>query len=115
MTLFRLFLGGCLIVITGYKGVTIGNHGADLMPVFFGDMAAMAWPGQFNLDFFTFLLLSGLWVAWRHRFSAAGLGLAVLATLGGMMFPSAYLLVISFRTGGDIRAILLGAERSRQG
>ena len=115
MTLFRLFLGGCLLVITGYTAMTIGNHGADLMPVFFGDMAAMAWPGQFNLDFFTFLLLSGLWVAWRHRFSAAGLGLAVLATLGGMMFLSAYLLVISFRTGGDIRAILLGAERARQG
>ncbi len=114
MALFRLFLAGCLLVITCYTAVTIGIHGADLIPVFFGDMAAMAWPGQFNLDFFTFLLLSGLWVAWRHRFSAAGLGLAVVATLGGMMFLSAYLLVISFRTGGDIRKILLGEARVAQ-
>ena len=115
MTVFRLFLITIISVVGVYTAIVIANHGIGLYPVFFGDMAAMAWPGQFNLDFFTFLMLSGLWVAWRHRFSAAGLGLAVLATLGGMMFLSAYLLVISFRTGGDIRAILLGAERARQG
>jgi NADH:ubiquinone oxidoreductase subunit 2 (subunit N) len=114
MALFRMFLAGCLLVIIGYTAVTMANHGAGLIPVFFGDMAAMAWPGQFNLDFFTFLLLSGIWVAWRHHFSAAGLGLAVVAVLGGMMFLSAYLLIVSFRTGGDIRKIMLGETRAAQ-
>ena len=112
MTLFRLFLATCLIVITGYTSVTVANHGLVLLPVFFGDMAAMAWPGQFNLDFFCFLLLSGLWVVWRHQFSAGGLGLGLIAVFGGMPFLSAYLLIASFKTKGDIKAMLLGEARA---
>lgn len=113
MNLFRLFLATCLTVIVGYTLVTISNHGLNLLPVFFGDMAEMAWPGQFNLDFFCFLLLSGLWVAWRHHFSPAGLGLALVAVFGGMPFLSTYLLVTSFRSGGDIRVMMLGEARAR--
>ncbi len=114
MALFRLFLAGCLLVITGYTAVTIANHGMNLVPVFFNDMAAMAWPGQFNLDFSCFLLLSGLWVAWRNGFNALGLLLAPVAMFGGMMFLSVYLLILSFTTGGDIRKILLGEARAVQ-
>jgi hypothetical protein len=113
MALFRLFLLACLVAIIAYSAATIANHGWDLMPVFFGDMAEMAWPGQFNFDFFTFLLLSGLWVAWRNHFSPGALGLAVVAVLGGMLFLSAYLLFLSFRTKGDIRAVMLGEIRAR--
>jgi hypothetical protein len=114
MSLFRLFLATCLIIITGYTSVTIANHGLNLLPVFFGDMAEMAWPGQFNLDFFGFLLLSGLWVSWRHHFSAAGLALGLVAVFGGMPFLSAYLLFHSFKTNGDMRALLLGEARARK-
>ena len=77
MSLFRAFLTTCLIVVTVYTAITIAHHGADLLPVFFGDMVKLDWPGQFNLDFMTLLLLSGLWVAWRHQFSANGLALGV--------------------------------------
>lgn len=108
MTLFRLFLLTCLLVIIGYTSVTIAHHGWNLLPVFFGDMAAMGWPGQFNLDFFCFLLLSGLWVAWRGRFRPAALLLGVLAVFGGMLFLSLYLLIVSARAKGDLRAVLLG-------
>ena len=38
-------------VIVGYTSVTIAGHGWNLLPVFFGQMVAMGWPGQFNLDF----------------------------------------------------------------
>ena len=113
MTLFRLFLATCLTAILVYTGLTITNHGANLFPVFFGDMAKMAWPGQFNLDFTTFLLLAGLWVAWRHHFNPNGIALGVVAIFGGMLFLSAYLLVHSFKTGGDIKALLLGEARAR--
>ena len=112
MTLFRLFLATCLIAIAAYTSVTIANHGFNLLPVFFGDMAEMAWPGQFNLDFMGFLALSALWVAWRHQFSPAGLALGVAAFFGGMLFLSAYLLVQTDRTGGDMKALLLGADRT---
>ena len=32
----------------------------------------MTWPGQFNFDFFGFLILSATWTAWRNQFSALG-------------------------------------------
>ena len=114
MSLFRAFLTTCLIVVTVYTAITIAHHGADLLPVFFGDMVKLDWPGQFNLDFMTLLLLSGLWVAWRHQFRANGLALGVLAVFGGMLFLSIYLLVHSVKTKGDMRALLLGEARARQ-
>lgn len=113
MILFRLFLISCLIVLIGYTAVTISNHGWNLFPTFFGDMAAMGWPGQFNLDFMMMLALSAIWVAWRHQFSAAGLGLAVLAFNGGMLFLSIYVTWHLHRNGGDMKALLLGDERAR--
>ena len=111
MALFRLFLATCLVAIVAYTSVTIANHGWNLLPVFFSDMAEMGWPGQFNLDFMCFLALSALWVAWRHQFSAAGLGLAVVAFFGGMLFLSIYLLVHTGRAGGDMKVLLLGPGR----
>lgn len=104
----RLFLLACLTVIVGYTSVTIAHHGWNLLPIFFGDMAAMGWPGQFNLDFFCFLLLSGLWVAWRGRFRPVALSLGLLAVFGGMLFLSIYLLIALSRAKGDIRQVLLG-------
>jgi len=112
MTLFRLFLLTCLIAIASYTSVTIAGHGWNLLPVFFRDMAEMGWPGQFNLDFMSFLALSAIWVAWRHQFNAAGLVLGLVAFFGGMLFLSIYLLIHSFRTKGDIRALLLGKGRA---
>jgi hypothetical protein len=43
-----------------YTGVVVANHGLDLLPVFFGDMTKLAWPGQCNRDFTCMLALSGL-------------------------------------------------------
>jgi hypothetical protein len=108
MNAFRVLLlamAGSLLV---YTGVVIQGHGWALFPVFFGDMARLAWPGQFNLDFTFMLVLSGLWVAWRHRFSAGGIALGLLAVFGGASFLSVYLLAHSLRVGGDVRRLLVG-------
>jgi hypothetical protein len=113
MPFFRLFLMVCLMSITSYTAVTISNHGFNLFPTFFGDMAAVGWPGQFNLDFMTFLALSALWVAWRHQFRTSGLVLGVIAFNGGMLFLSIYLLFHSYWVGGDIKALLLGEARAK--
>ena len=69
MAAFRALLLVMLIALAGYTAVVISNHGWGLLPVFFGDMATMGWPGQFNLDFLFMLTLSAIWVAWRHEFS----------------------------------------------
>jgi len=110
---FRLFLLGCLFSILIYTGITIAGHGWNLLPVFFGDMAAMGWPGQFNFDFFTFLLLSGLWTAWRNEFTVGGCLLGLMAIFGGMLFLSIYLLALSYRHQGDMGEIILGTNRAR--
>lgn len=111
MTVFRGFLACFLLVLLVYTTTVISNHGLDLLPIFFGDMALMAWPGQFNFDFLGFLLLSGIWTVWRNGFSGIGFALGVLAVCGGMMFLSIYLLVLSFQTKGDIREIILGVHQ----
>lgn len=111
MGVLRIYLSVIFVVILGYTSVTIANHGMNLLPVFFGDMATMAWPGQFNLDFMFMLTLSGLWVAWRHEFTPVGVVLGLLALFGGAMFLSAYLLILTSRDR-DVRRLLLGPSRA---
>ena len=112
MAAFRALLIAIFAVIAAYTALVVGEHGWNLFPFFFGDMAKLGWAGQFNLDFMCMLTLSGLWVAWRHRFSAAGIVLGLLAFFGGALFLSAYLLVASRRAGGDAKALLLGGARA---
>lgn len=108
---FRFFMLAIFASLMGYTAITISNYGWNLLPVFFGDMRAMTWPGQFNFDFMGFLLLSGLWVSWRHQFSATGLLLGVFAIFGGMLFLSLYLLIASTQSKGNVNELLLGRSR----
>lgn len=112
MTAFRALLVVLWVVLVGYTAIVIANHGVGLLNVFFGDMAAMGWPGQFNLDFMSLLTLSGLWVAWRHQFSGTGLALGVLAFLGGGPFLTTYLLIVTAQSSGDVKVVLLGKARA---
>lgn len=112
MTGLRILLIMLFGILLVYTGAVITHHGWGLLPVFFGDMAKMEWPGQFNLDFMFMLMLSGLWVAWRHCFSRAGLALGLLAFFGGASFLSVYLLVVSLRAQGGMAEVLLGKSRS---
>ena len=107
MLVLRIVLVVHLALLTFYTAIVISDHGWNLLPVFFGDMGAMGWPGQFNLDFTGFLALSALWTAWRNNFSGLGLLLAVVAAFGGMMFLSIYLLILSLKAR-DIPDLLLG-------
>ncbi len=111
MGLLRLLLIAIFTVIVTYTGMVISNHGINLLPIFFGDMAKLGWPGQFNLDFMCMLTISGLWVAWRHDFGVAGIALGLVAVFGGALFLSIYLLIESYRCGGNVRNLLLGAHR----
>ena len=112
MAAFRVFLVAIFLWIVGYTAVVVVTHGFGLIPIFFGDMAEMAWPGQFNLDFMGFLFLSANWVLWRHHYSAASIPLAILAFFGGIGFLAPYLLYVSVTAQGDMKEILLGQERA---
>ena len=114
MSAFRLLLIALLLAVVLYTIPVVANHGLlVLLPTFFGDMARMAWPGQFNLDFFGFLLLSGFWTAWRNEFSLPGIALGVVAVFGGIPFLTAYLLILSYRSRGDVKVMLLGERRAK--
>ena len=108
MIAFRVLLLSILVSLTVYTVIVVSNHGFSLLPVFLGDIAEMAWPGQFNFDFMCFLSLSATWVAWRNRFSAAGVMLGVLAFFCGALFLSIYLLILSFQESASIEKVLLG-------
>ncbi len=108
---FRFLLAGMFAVLLSYTSIVIAHQGWGLLDVFFGDMARMAWPGQFNLDFMFMLTLSALWVGWRHRFSTPGLALMLLAFFGGASFLSVYLLVTSLRATKGVTEILIGPSR----
>ena len=112
MTLFRVFLGVMLAVIALYTVAVIAQHGLSLFPVFFGDIVAMGWPGQFNLDFLGMLMLSALWTAWRNEFTPKGLLLGLLALLFGAPFLTIYLLVLSVQNQGNLKQMLLGEARA---
>ena len=82
-----------------------------MFPVFFRNITEMGWSGQFNFDFMYMLLLSGSYIAWRHKFSAAGLCLSLVGCFLGTPFLSAYLVYPFFPTEGDVAAVLLGQAR----
>ncbi len=113
MVAFRGLLVVIFSTIVVYTIVVVADHGLGLLPIFFGDIAEMEWPGQFNLDFFGFLLLSGFWLAWRNHFSPLGLALGVLGVFGGAPVLTAYLFVTSLQAEGDVRILLLGPERAK--
>lgn len=104
MLLIRLL---CLVIFTALTAYTAPVLMAEpnLFPAFFSAIFAGGWQGQFNLDFAFMLTLSGLWVAWRHRFTPAGLVLGLLAFLGGAMFLSVYLFLLSLRSP-DVKSLL---------
>jgi NADH:ubiquinone oxidoreductase subunit 2 (subunit N) len=112
MILFRVLLAVMVLVLSVYTVITISNEGLTLFESALADVAAMGWSGQFALDFVCYLLLSFVWVAWRHEFSPLGLFLALLASQLGIIFFASYLIVISIRCDGDMRKVLLGEKRA---
>ena len=111
MTLLRGFVAALFATLLVYTLVVMSNHGSNLLPIFFRDIMAMTWPGQFNTDFMMMLALSAIWTGWRHHFSGVGMALATLAFFGGALFLSAYLFVMIGRSNGDPVTLLIGEER----
>jgi len=112
MVVFRVVLAVMFVAIVAYTGLVVSNEGAFFLPRFVADVARLGWAGQFNLDFFFLLVFASSWIAWRHHFSPAGLGLALLSVVGGTALLAPYLLVATVRAKGDMREVLLGQRRA---
>lgn len=114
MTSLRVLLVILGITVFIYTGLAVANEGVNLFANTLPALADFGWPGQFHLDFATYLLLSGLWIAWRHRFSATGIVLGIMASLLGIMFLSVYLLLAISKADGNISEVLMGEQSPRQ-
>lgn len=115
MTSFRIVLGVLFAVNAAYTVSVGANHGWNLIDVFLSEVAQMRWQGQFLVDFSSYLLLSGLWVAWRGGFSAGAIMLGVAAACLGILFTSLYVIYLTLRTRGDSRQLLLGVHADGAG
>ncbi len=113
MTAFRILLIVIFSVIVVYTAIVVADHGLGLFPIFFGDIATMGWPGQFNMDFMGFLTLSGLWLAWRHHFSAGRNRIGVARFCWRCSGTHRVSSFRHFLGRGDIREVLLGKTRAR--
>ncbi|MEL6841864.1 MAG: hypothetical protein AAFP02_01515 [Bacteroidota bacterium] len=94
-----------------YTILTVADHGWILFEVFLGDIMALNWSGQFNLDFSCYLLLSGIWIAWRERFSAFGILYGLAAAIIGIILFAPYVLWASVQAKGDLKEVLMGRGR----
>jgi hypothetical protein len=102
----KLFLGSIIIIVGAYTAPVVADQGLlTLLPSFFAEMSKMNWQGQFNVDFFMFLLMSGFWIAWRNRFSLRGISLGVGGVFLGAPYLSAYLLYLGQRHGWDFNKV----------
>ncbi|WP_342076003.1 hypothetical protein [Yoonia sp. SS1-5] len=104
-TLTILLLAMVLVTLTA-----VTNEGFDLISPYVGPILALSWQGQFNVDFACYLVLSGIWMAWRQGFTNGGISLGVLAPPLGMLFFAPYLIYLIGKSGGDPRRFLLGVH-----
>jgi len=111
MLALRIICGILVGLVAVYTLVTIGREGLDLISPFFGDLFALGWPGQFNLDFSTYLILSTVWFLWRNAFSTQAIAFAPLVCVGGMLVLGPYLIWLSFRVHRRMDVLLLGPTR----
>lgn len=71
-------------------------------------VSSVQWAGQFALDFACYLLLSGIWIMWRAKFTRKAILIATVAMIFGVVFFAPYLLFLLTKHKGNIKIVLLG-------
>lgn len=112
MPIFRAYVAILFVTIVIYTAIVMSIHGADFLPDFLAAVTAITWAGQFNMDFMIYLGISAIWIAWRHRFTPAGLALGLCGLVGGALFLLPYLFIVAGKAKGDATTLLLGPERT---
>ena len=76
MTAARIFLTLATILIYLITAVVMASHGVNWFAVVLGDLQALDWRTQFDVDLLTYLAIIGSWIAWREGFGVKGWVLA---------------------------------------
>ena len=110
MTAFRNVLIAMTALIVVFTMAAIANGGTNLITPFLTPILALSWQGQFNIDFTCYLVLSGIWMAWRGGFTTSSIPFGVLAPTLGILFFAPYLLYLVGKSNGDPRRLLMGVH-----
>ena len=110
MTGFRYTLIAMTTLIVAFTVAAVANGGINLITPFLSPVLALNWQGQFNIDFTCYLVLSGIWMAWRGGFTVGSMVLGLLTPPFGILFFAPYLLYLVGKSNGDPRRLLLGVH-----
>lgn len=106
------FLRSLLVVLSlgvlSYTLVAFSNEGPNLFPVFLNDALSGTWRGQFNVDFTSYLILSGIWIMWRNKFKPSSIVIGMVASIVGIIVFAPYVLYLLTKENGDVRKVLVG-------
>ncbi|WP_143883845.1 hypothetical protein [Chryseobacterium binzhouense] len=103
----KVLLAVQALAVLVYTILVFQKEGADLFSVFFSNVKSVNWSGQFNLDFMSYLTLSGLWVMWRNHFSGKSIVIGLAAMILGIVFFAPYVLVLLMQEKGDLKKVLV--------
>ena len=109
-TLLKSLLIIQTVALLVYTGFAIRNEGWTLFNILTNNITALNWNGQFNLDFSCYLILSGIWIMWRNKFSVSSIIFSVIAMIIGIMAFAPYLLYLLIKEKGNISKMLLGEQ-----
>lgn len=107
MNLVRLFLVAAWLLLAVITWRAIALLGSDGSYILFSDFAH-PWRAQYYTDFILHVLLVSGWVFWREPSKAVGAACALACISGGALITFLYVLIATFRAGGDARKLLLG-------
>lgn len=107
---FRMTLIAMTAIIILFTITAVVGGGLNLFTPFLDPILAMNWQGQFNVDFASYLVLSGIWMAWRSGFTSGGIILGVCAPPLGILFLAPYMIYLIGKSNGDPRKLLLGVH-----
>lgn len=105
---FKALLVIQTVGLLAYTYIAFQAEGANFFNIALNNVKSMNWSGQFNLDFFCYLNLSGLWIMWRNKFSGISILTGTVAMILGIVFFAPYLLWLMFKENGEIKRVLVG-------
>lgn len=111
MTLFRILLALSWVLIMASTIYAVNQAGFNWPKVYIGDLFGHPWRSQFNTDFLIHLFLLCSWIYWREESKLKGAVYGFLSIIMGGMFGFAYLLHATYKSKGDVSAILLGSHK----
>jgi len=96
------------IGVLTYTLIVFQHDGINFLARAYEYIVSLSWSGQFILDFNCYLLLSALWIAWRSKFSAQAVLIAIIAMILGIIVFAPYFLYLVTKENGELNKVLIG-------